>query len=150
MIVDQIKNFEAYKNMSPDIYAGLKFLSSVDSNIEIGEYFINENTKAIVSEYPTVEVFERGWEAHRHVIDIQYPIIGFERVKWAPIDSMEINIPYDTVKDRTFYKNPSHCGTEIIIGKGVFAIMFPEDGHSPQHLVLKSEVIKKITIKVSI
>ena len=36
------------------------------------------------------------------------------------------------------------------IGNGVFAIMFPEDGHGPQHKVGKKAVIKKITIKVSI
>ena len=33
------------------------------------------------------------------------------------------------------------------IGNGIFAIMFPEDGHGPQHKVGKKEVIKKITIK---
>ena len=57
---------------------------------------------------------------------------------------------YDEVKDRTFYKNPSPYGCEVIIGEGTFAIMFPEDGHSPQHLVGKSEMIKKVTVKVSI
>ena len=49
------------------------------------------------------------------------------------------------------YKNPDPVvGTEITIGDGFFGIMFPQDGHSPQHLVGKSEVIKKITVKVSI
>ena len=33
---------------------------------------------------------------------------------------------------------------------GIFAIMFPEDGHGPQHKVRVKEVIKKITIKVSV
>ena len=71
-------------------------------------------------------------------------------MKWSPIEGMDVNIPYDEVKDRTFYKNPSPYGCEVIIGEGTFAIMFPEDGHSPQHLVGKSEVIKKVTVKVSI
>ena len=109
------------------------------------------HVKAIVSSYPTVECFERGYEAHQHVIDIQFPIVGLERVKWSPIDNMDVNIPYDEVKDRTFYKNPDPVvGTEITIGNGFFGIMFLQDGHSPQHLVGKSEVIKKITIKVAI
>lgn len=150
MILDQIKNFEIYKNLSPDIYAGLKFLAEATPEIELGTYVINENVKAIVSSYPTVECFERGYEAHKHVLDIQFPIVGRERVKWSPIEGMDVNIPYDEVKDRTFFKNPSPYGCEVIIGEGTFAIMFPEDGHSPQHLVGKSEVIKKITVKVSI
>lgn len=150
MIVDQIKNLEIYKNLSPDIYAGLKYLSTITPDIELGTYVVNDHVKVIVSSYPTVECFERGYEAHKHVVDIQFPIIGRERVKWSPIDGMDVNIQYDEVKDRTFYKNPSPYGCEVIIGEGTFAIMFPEDGHSPQHLVGESEVIKKVTVKVSI
>lgn len=150
MILDQLSNIDIYKNLSEDIYAGLVFLANADIDIELGAYPINKNVKAIVSSYPTVECFERGYEAHKHVIDIQYPIIGLERVKWSPIENMDISISYDSAKDRTFYKNPSSLGTEFIVGHGIFAIMFPEDGHSPQYLVEKSEIIKKITIKVSI
>lgn len=150
MVVDSLKNIDVYKNLSDDIYAGLQFLQKATPEIEIGEYPINNNVKAIVSEYNTVEVFERGYEAHKHVIDIQYPIRGLERVKWSPIEGMEINIPYDDVKDRTFFKSPSTQGTHVDIGNGIFAILFPEDGHGPQHYVGKPELIKKITIKVSI
>ena len=95
-------------------------------------------------------MFERGYEAHKNVIDIQYPIIGLERVKWSPIEKMNVNIPYDESKDRTFFKDPSKQGTHVDIGNGIFAIMFLEDGHGPQHKVEKKELIKKITIKVSI
>jgi len=150
MIVDTLDNIDIYKGLSNDIYDGLKFLQQAKPDIEIGEYRINQNVKAIVSEYNTVEVFERGYEAHKHVIDIQYPIRGLERVKWSPIGGMEVNIPYDSIKDRTFFKSPSSQGTHVDIGNGIFAIMFPKDGHSPQHYVGKPEFIKKITIKVSI
>ncbi len=150
MIVDSLKNIDIYKGLSDDIYAGLKFLQQAKPDIEIGEYPINSNVKAIVSEYNTVEVFERGYEAHKHVIDIQYPIRGLERVKWSPIEDMEVNIPYDSVKDRTFFKSHSPQGTNVDIGNGIFAIMFPNDGHSPQHYITNFEFIKKITIKVSI
>ena len=150
MVVDSLKNIGIYKGLSDDIYAGLKFLQQANEDIEVGVYPINKNVKAIVSEYNTVEVFERGYEAHKHVIDIQYPIRGLERVKWSPNEGMEVNIPYDKKKDRTFYKSPSAQGTHVDIGNGIFAIMFPEDAHSPQHYVGKPEFIKKITIKVSI
>tara|TARA_B110000240_G_scaffold32652_1_gene35258 strand:+ start:178 stop:630 length:453 start_codon:yes stop_codon:yes gene_type:complete len=150
MVVDTLKNIEQYKGLSPDIYAGLQFLANAKSEIELGIYPINKNVKAIVSSYETVDKFERGYESHKNVIDIQYPIIGLERVKWSPIEKMNVNIPYDESKDRTFFKDPSKQGTHVDIGNGIFAIMFPEDGHGPQHYINQPELIKKITIKVSI
>jgi YhcH/YjgK/YiaL family protein len=149
MIVDKLENINLYKHLSNDIYQGLKFITSARPNIDTGTYNISENVQAIVSEYKTVAIFERGYETHKHVIDIQYPIIGRERVKWSPISEMIINIPFDPIKDRTFYKSPTQ-DTYIDIGNGIFAIMFPDDGHSPQHFLSKPELIKKITIKVAI
>ncbi len=151
MILDQLKNIDIYKGLGPDIYAGLQFLQNATHDIELGTFRINDNVKAIVSEYETVAEFSRGYEAHKHVIDIQYPVLGQERVKWSPIEGMIVNIPYDEVKDRTFYKNPLPQGTHVDIGDGIFAIMFPGDGHGPQHYINEiPELIKKITIKVSI
>ena len=150
MVVDTLKNIEQYKGLYTDIYAGLRFIANAKLDIELGTYTINKNVKAIVSSYETIDEFERGYESHKNVIDIQYPIEGLERVKWSPTEGMNINIPYDKVKDRTFFKDPSSQGTHVDIGNGIFAIMFPEDGHAPQHKVDIKEVIKKITIKVSI
>lgn len=149
MIVDQLKNIDIYKGISPDIYAGLLFLKEATPEIDLGTYTVNDKVSAIVSEYETIADFARGFEAHKHVIDIQYPVRGRERVKWSPINNMNINIPYDEAKDRTFFKDPVQS-THVDIGEGVFAIMFPEDGHGPQHYIDKPEFIKKITIKVAI
>jgi len=147
MIYDSIKNARIYYGIHPNIETGLKYLEQLTSDIEIGEYIINDDVKAIVSEYETVAVFERGFEAHKNVIDIQFPIIGRERIKWSFAQGMDINIPYDESKDRTFYKN-SKYSTHVDIGEGFFAIMFPDDAHGPQHFVEKPEIIKKVTLKV--
>ena len=150
MIVDSIKNIETYKLLSSDIYEGLKFIANTNSDIEFGKHRLNNNVIAVVSQYETIKSFERGFEAHKHVIDIQYPIIGVERVKWSPIEDMDVNIPYDKSKDLTFFKNPHINSFHVDIGNGIFAIMFPSDGHGPQHYVGKPELIKKITVKISI
>ena len=94
MIVDHLKNIDIYQGISADIYAGLKFLAGSRQDISLGSHPINERVIAIVSEYMTVKHFERGYEVHRHVIDIQYPIRGLERVKWSPIENMKVHIPY--------------------------------------------------------
>ena len=70
MVLDTLKNIEQYKGLSPDIYAGLQFLAKAKSEIELGIYSINKNVKAIVSSYETVDEFERGYESHKNVIDI--------------------------------------------------------------------------------
>lgn len=150
MIVDSIMNIDTYKDLSPDIYAGLKFIRDAKTTLELGVYPILKNVKAIVSEYETVECFVKGYESHKHVIDIQYPIYGLERVKWSPINEMEVNIPYDQAMDVAYFSKPLVQGLSVDIGNGIFAIMFPTDGHSPQHFIDMPSKIKKITIKVSI
>ena len=150
MIVDNVENIQVYAGLSKSIFAGLKFISNAAPDIALGTYDVVDGVKALVTEYETIEVFERGYEAHKHVIDIQYPIIGLERVKWSPISCMDVKTPYDRSRDRTFYHHPSSQSTYVDLGNGIFAIMFPEDGHSPQHYIDKPETIKKITIKVSI
>lgn len=150
MILDSLENIETYKHVSADIFAGLQYLKNIDADIAIGEYQINDRVKVIISEYETVAHFERGYEAHKHVIDIQLPLRGLERVKWSPVSGMNVNIPYDEAQDRTFYKDPSSQGIHVDIGNGIFAIMFPQDGHGPQHFVDSPMIIKKATVKVAI
>lgn len=151
MIVDTLDNIDLYKEISDDIYTGLVFLKEVSCDIELGIYTINNNVKAIVEEYKTVQKDRREFESHKRVIDIQYPIIGAERVFWSPISKMSIKTPYDVEKDFTIYIDSQAAShTHVDIGNGVFAIMFEHDGHSPQHCAYNPQVIKKITIKVSI
>lgn len=63
---------------------------------------------------------------------------------------MEVNIPYEEGKDRTFYKSPIDQVINVDIGKGVFAVMFPNDGHGPQHYTEKPELIRKVTVKLPV
>lgn len=149
MITDHLTRSGIYRAISPKIAAGFDFLIKATPDIELGEYFVIEGVKAIVSEYMTKSIFQPGYEAHKRVIDIQYPIIGLERVKWSPLDTMAVKTPYDEQKDVAYYEQPTQ-GTYVDIGNGFFAIMFPADGHGPQHFVTEPELIKKITIKVSI
>ena len=90
-----------------------------------------------------------GYESHKSHIDIQYAIKGLEkiRVSTQDINSIIYQKPIEDDRYITKFKKPDN---EIIIGKGVFAIMFPSDLHAPQLSVDKSELIEKITIKIEI
>jgi biofilm protein TabA len=148
MILDSIDNIARYKEFNDDIFIGLEYVKNISPKVEFGEYVISNSVKCIVSEYSTKNRNDEKFEAHKHVIDIQYPIIGQERVQWSPLRGMAACTEYDAVMDRTYFINPS-CNTTCIIGKGIFAIYFPEDAHNPQLAVeMQEEVIKKVTIKI--
>lgn len=150
MIIDTLDNIDIYKKLSKDIYEGLVYLNEIDNQIELGTYDINNNVKAIVEQYETLVNNSLEFESHKHVIDIQCPIIGQERVFWSPITDMKVKKLYDNIRDITIYSDPLSSSRYVDIGNRVFAIMFENDGHSPKHCVVHSELIKKVTIKVSI
>ena len=150
MIIDTLNNISIYKKLSKDVYAGLIFLKNIDYKIELGTHEINNRVKAIVEKYETLNNNSFEFESHKRVIDIQCPIIGLERVFWSPVTDMKVKKSYDNIKDITIYSDPISPSRYVDIGNRVFAIMFENDGHSPKHCVKYSELIKKITIKVSI
>jgi len=150
VIFDHISNLETYRSVDADIYAGLRYLSSLEPSIALGEYRVNENVLAIVSSYATKEGNEGRYEAHRHVIDVQFPIVGLEGVEWSTLDGMKQVADYDPAKDRAMFSEPVNK-TELTIGGGFFAIFWPKDAHNPQRAVKgKSETIKKVTLKVKV
>ena len=51
MIYDNLKNLNTYIGLSDDIRAGLLFLQQVSPDIELGEYELTPNVKAIVYQY---------------------------------------------------------------------------------------------------
>jgi len=149
MILDTFSNIALYKGLSVDIFDGLVFLKNSKPDISFGVHTINNNLKAIVEEYKTMNQNDFDFESHKNVVDIQYPIIGEERILWSPIKDMNIKKSYDQEKDCTFFTDPGNQPTQVDIGNGTFAIFFENDGHSPKHCIGSSKLIKKITIKVS-
>lgn len=150
MIIDKIDNIESYKELSKDIYDGLRCIQAIDPDIALGIYPINERLLLKVMEYPTGKECKVGFEAHKEHLDIHYVLHGHERIKWSPINKMDVKSPYDAENDAIFYEQPiAHC-SEALIGDGVFAIMYPQDGHACTYYVEKCETIKKIVIKIKI
>ena len=150
MIFDHISNISLYCTLSPDIYAGLEYLTQISSDIAVGVYQITPRVKAIVSEYETKVKNEVGYEAHRKNIDIQYLLKGEERVACLPLDKLKETVPYSEEKDAAFFTS-SLQPTEMTLGGGYFAIFFPQDGHMPQLSVGgRAEMVKKVVVKVEI
>ena len=149
LLYDNLSNIELYKDLSLDIYEGLKFLREADANIANGVYQINPRVKAIVSEYETKSENEYGYEAHKKYIDIQCTLKGQERVACLPIDKLTETKPYSDNDDAAFYTTAIKP-IEMIIGDGYFAVLFPQDGHMPQLCIDEPRMVKKVVVKVQI
>ncbi len=150
MIIDSLDNIQFYKFFNSDFYEGLKFIKNASPEIEPGSYPLTSTAKALVMEYETkLEENGFGYEAHKHLIDIQYCIKGSELIPWCHINKLHPYSEYDPEKDVTFYTMQQEMG-RAIIGNGVFAILYPSDAHAPVFCVDQPEKIKKIVIKVTI
>ena len=147
MIYDNLSNIDLYKGLSTDIYTGLLFLKQANADIENGTYLLNSRVKVVVSEYETKKVNENGYEAHKRFIDIQCVLRGEEKVCCLPIEKLKETQPYNEEIDAAFYEANTQT-QEMIIGNGFFAIYFPQDGHMPQLCFEKTELVKKVVVKV--
>ena len=149
MIYDHIYNIHLYKGISPSLDLGLDFISKSNETLPNGISVIDKGVKAIVSEYKTKLENENGYEAHRRYIDIQYPLVGIEKVKCKPIEFLSEMKGYDCENDYLLYSG-AQSGSDLIIGNGYFLVLFPEDGHMPQLCVEEPMKIKKLTLKVPV
>lgn len=149
MIYDKIENLERYKGL-PDIYEGLVFLKNATIDIETGKHHINNNVVANVSEVTTATTNSLDYEAHKEHLDIHFPLNGEERILVCQVENLEQYSEYKADTDAVFYKNPSGKAVEITVGKGYFAVLFPNDGHEPLLCIDKPEKLKKVVVKVKI
>jgi len=149
MIIDSLNNIEFYKSINNDVYEGLKFIKNADPEIALGEYPLTDTAKAVVMEYETKIKNHFGYEAHKHVIDVQYCIKNTERIPWSNVQRLAPNTEYNVEKDFTFFDMIQPQG-EVVIGNNIFAVFFPEDAHAPVYSDGEPGYIKKIVIKVKV
>lgn len=150
MIYDKIDNMELYAGISEDLRLGLEYLKNVSPDVELGVHELSPHVKAIVSEYTTKEVNENGYEAHREYIDIQYLISGVEFLNSSPLEYLNEIKSYNKEIDAAFYVETGVKPQVLLLGRGYFAILYPQDGHMPQLCVADSISVKKVVVKIKI
>ena len=150
VIVDSLRNANLYFAVDAKIREGLEFLQSASKDITPGTYQLSSSVKVLVTEYDTRVENPGRFEAHRRVIDIQYPLTGLEGIEWSPIAGMKTITEYDEVKDVAFFGEPQQK-VKLVLGNTLFGIFFPEDAHNPALAANGvAQRIKKATVKVSI
>lgn len=149
MILDVISNASFYHSLGGGIAKGLRFLESADwAGLEAGRHEIDgEDVYAILSCHENTLPEKETFEAHRRYIDIQFVALGEERMRAAPLGSLDAVTEYDAEKDCQFLEG---YGDVITVRQGMFALFAPQDAHMPGLPGSQGGVVKKAVVKVRI
>lgn len=142
MILDKIENIKRYS-----------FLEKIDrfnidhykkGKIEIdGDVFFG-----IGLEYETKNQAECLWEAHKRYLDVHLILEGEEKVQVSNIETMNINQKYDQTNDYTLFDGDEE--QEMILKKGMFLALYPNEVHKTAVITNKISNIKKIVFKLEL
>jgi len=151
MVIDKLENAYLYAGLSAKIEKGLGVLKDRKlSAKKDGRYDINgDNLYYIIQRYTTKPIEEGRLEAHKKYIDIQFAASGEEVIGHSFPGQLDIEEPYDEAKDVVFYKVPDEINT-VKLSKGMFCILFPQDGHIPRCQLTGPCEVLKIVVKVKI
>jgi YhcH/YjgK/YiaL family protein len=98
-----------------------------------------------VSDYETAPAEEKGWEAHRRYIDVQYIASGTEKMGYAEISALRVVSEYDEDKDIIWLDGD---GDFVTAHAGTFVVFFRQDAHKPGVTVENPCSVRKVVVKV--
>jgi len=151
MIVDKIENASLYSSICRQITTALEILNSKEiSNAAEGKHEV-EGSKLfyLVQKYSTKPRNEGQFEAHKKYLDIQFVLDGQESIFVENISVCKLASAYNENDDAAMYDVPKSF-SEIRMSKGMFCILFPQDGHLPCRTSINESKVHKIVFKVAI
>ena len=123
MILDSLENSKRIECIHPLFKQAFDYVKSTDfSKMEDGKYDIADAgfTVSIASLFGK-EKSEAAIETHKKFIDIQFPLLGVEKIGWKPGDQLqEESVSYNEEQDIAFYIDKPTAYTKIYPGQ--FAI----------------------------
>jgi|WetSurMetagenome_2_1015567.scaffolds.fasta_scaffold00077_16 biofilm protein TabA len=130
---------------------GLTYLRDADlSSMVPGKYEISgSDLFALVQEYRTKPKAEKKAESHVRYLDVQYLHDGVEIIGFAPAGGpAEILEDAAAEKDVITYKTAAN-ETDLVLTKGMYAVLFPGEIHRPQCSCGADGTVKKVVLKVA-
>lgn len=133
MIVDNIKNIAAYKDI-PSLKAVVEYLECHDlRDLPVGTTKIDGDNLYVMIQNPTLKKVEDARpEAHVLYADLQLIIEGEEIMGYAPVRDLGEPTENPDGKDIAFYDGKGgEAFSKIVFKAGDFAVFYPQDGHAP-------------------
>jgi biofilm protein TabA len=150
MILSSLADADLYRELSPGIAAGLRYLQTFDHATPNGRYALDGDALfALVSSYDTGPATEKRFESHRSYLDIQYLAGGTERILHAPARLLTAETRYSEIDDVLFYQEPGYSSS-LLLRTGDFTIFAPADAHKPGCMAGGRTHVKKVVLKVKI
>ncbi len=151
MIINTLEHWRQYR-LGAAWEKAFDFLISLAPDIATGRHVIDgSDVFAEVAEYATVPEMEKPYESHRTYMDIQYLLRGREWLDYAPIRTLRVRQDYDSQRDFMLYERPALPVNRLMLGSGMFAALYPEDGHSPGIACGgMPENVKKVVVKIRV
>lgn len=141
---------ETESELSNRIEAALSYIKKLDmDNLVSGKYEVNEDFFYLVQEYDTKPVEKCIMESHKKYVDIQYICEGSEIMQIANIGALINSTDYDEEKDVQFWNIPKRTA-KVVLNKGSYIVLYPEDGHMVCIQNEEIETVKKIVVKVKV
>lgn len=148
MILDSLENTHRYETLHPLFKAAFAYARDTDfSHLPDGKQAVADAGFSVsIASLFGKEKAEAAIETHKRYIDIQFPLLGVEKIGWKPGDQLkEESVPYNEEQDIAFYVDKPTAYTKIYPGQ--FAVYFPEDGHAPG---IGQGNIRKVIIKIPV
>lgn len=148
MIIDKIQNINKYNLIPKNV---VDFLCNLTADAHCGRYEIDKNSFANIDEYNTKDRSECRLEAHKKYIDIQMLLNGFEELDCVDIEGLTISQEYNLERDIMFFNLPDKALDSIMLQRGKFVMLFPNDVHMPQITCCDvSQKVKKVVVKIAV
>lgn len=158
------KNFKAMPHSSIDVHElayqyhknpelwekAFTFLANTNlDTLSVGKHKLSGDDLFVsVSQEPVKDLENTKWEAHQKYIDIQYVIVGKEKMGKINRDKTTTIVAYDDSKDIGFYSAPESEATYYEASPAVFLIFFPKDAHRPGIKINGYDTDKKLVVKI--
>jgi biofilm protein TabA len=147
--VSKVEFAKQYHNNKSAWDKAFAFMRDSDlTKLKPGKYVIDgDNVYASITEAPEKEFEHTAWESHRKYTDLQYVIMGKEKIGVAPVSAATVIKPYNEAGDGASY---TADGKYYIAEPCTFYLFFPEDAHRPGIKVDSYDVVKKLVIKIKV
>ena len=148
MLSCPIKLAGKYAYLAPKFQAALKWLSETNiASLPDGKHFLpDSDLVADIQTYISKPLNECRFESHHENFDIQYVAEGRENFCVCPVKGLSV-IESHPERDTYFHESPENFGT-LLLNKGDFIIVIPEEAHMPKVCVKSPEEVRKVVIKV--
>ena len=147
MIFSSFANYNRFESLHPLFPQAFDFLKSGIPTLPDGKTEISgDDLFAIISRPGTSGSNILKPESHKKYLDIHYIIDGAELFGWKHISCVRNpEGEFDEEKDFILYNDQEYH--EVLLKKGDFAIVYPEDVHLPG---IKTEQLHKVVLKIKL